>query len=206
MNGHQKQREQSCRMIEDGLFQLMKERPYAQITVSEITKRADISRRTFYRLYQEKDAVLHHYFERLCQEYRRKSPVLENYNIPQIAREYFSFWYQYKDFLLLMHKAGLDEMLYYEISRASREVVKARIGREAYKDSKAMEYFADYSTGGFVFLLQRWILKGMEEKPEQYARTVSESLLKYINSTGSLEEESYAGDDEKRNGALGFVR
>ncbi|MCI9439888.1 MAG: hypothetical protein HFH15_01370 [Ruminococcus sp.] len=44
-----------------------------------------------------------------------------------------------------------------------------------------LTYFADYSTGGFTLLLQRWITKGMKEKPEQYARVVSESLLKYIS-------------------------
>lgn len=181
MNGHQKQREQSYRMIEEGLFRLMEEKPYARITVSEITKKADVSRRTFYRLYREKDEVIHHYLGGLCQEYRTKSPVLENYNICQIAREYFSFWYQYRDFLLLMHRCGLDEMLYYEISRVSLEVVEARIGNQRYKDPCEMEYFADYSTGGFTLLLQRWITKGMKEKPEQYARVVSESLLKYIS-------------------------
>ncbi|MCI9443049.1 MAG: TetR/AcrR family transcriptional regulator [Ruminococcus sp.] len=141
MNGHQKQREQSYRMIEEGLFRLMEEKPYARITVSEITKKADVSRRTFYRLYREKDEVIHHYLGGLCQEYRTKSPILENYNICQIAREYFSFWYQYRDFLLLMHRCGLDEMLYYEISRVSLEVVEARIGNQRYKDPCEMEYF-----------------------------------------------------------------
>lgn len=180
MDGHQKQREQSYRMIEEGLFQLMEEKPYARITVSEITKKADVSRRTFYRLYREKDEVLHRYLGNLCREYRTKRPVLEKYDICQIAREYFSFWYQYRDFLLLIHRCGLDEMLYYEVSRASREVVGARIGNQGYKNSSEMVYFADYSTGGFTLLLQRWVVKGMKEKPEQYARIVSESLLKYI--------------------------
>ena len=50
MNGHQKQKEQSRRMIEDALFLIMEEKPYAQITVSEIAKTADVSRRTFYRM------------------------------------------------------------------------------------------------------------------------------------------------------------
>lgn len=180
MDGHQKQREQSYRMIEEGLFQLMEEKPYARITVSEITKKADVSRRTFYRLYREKDEVLHRYLGNLCREYRTKLPALEKYDICQIAREYFSFWYQYRDFLLLIHRCGLDEMLYYEVSRASREVVGARIGNQGYKNSSEMVYFADYSTGGFTLLLQRWVVKGMKEKPEQYARIVSESLLKYI--------------------------
>lgn len=180
MNGHQKQKEQSGRMIEEALFLIMQKKPYAEISVSEITRKADLSRRTFYRLYHEKDEVLHCYFDRLCQEYCNQASTLEEYNISQVTQEYFAFWYQYKENLLLMHRRGLDEMLYYEISQASRTVVKSRIGREEEKNEEEVAYFADYSTGGFSMLLQRWIMEGMKEPPEQYAQAVSRSLLKFI--------------------------
>lgn len=180
MNGHQKQKEQSGRMIEGALFELMKEKNYAQITVSEIVKRADISRRTFYRLYKEKGEILHRYFGKLCHEYCSRSPVLKNYDIDQIAQEYFCFWYRYRDLLLLMRKSRMDEILYYEISRVSVAVVKSRIKEREYNNIGGIEYFADYSTGGFILLLQRWIVTGMQEAPEQYAKDVSEALLKFI--------------------------
>lgn len=180
MNGHQRQKEQSAGMIEEALFALMNEKSYAQITVSEIAKKADVARRTFYRLYREKDEVLHCYFGKLCLEYCSKSPVLKNYNLEQIARDYFCFWYQYRDFLLLMYRCGMDEMLYYEISRVSAEVVKSRMEKVKYKNAEGIEYFADYSTGGFILLLRRWIMAGMRETPEQYAGNVSGALLKFI--------------------------
>lgn len=187
MNGHQKQKKQSCRMIEDALFLIMEEKPYTRITVSEITERADVSRRTFYRLYHEKDEVLHCYFSRLCQEYCDMAPALERYDISRIALEYFTFWHHYRDTLLMMHRCGLDIMLYYELSRASRKVIKARIGGGKWKNNQEMEYFADYSTGGFSLLLQRWIAEGMEEEPEQYAQAVSRALLTCIQPVTSLQ-------------------
>lgn len=184
MNGHEKQKEQSGRMIESALFALMKEKDYARVTVSEIVKRADISRRTFYRLYKEKDEVLHYYFGRLCQEYSRKTYVLESYDIAQIAREYFGFWYQYRNFLLLMHRSGLDGMLYSEISRVSVDVITRRIDENMRKKVSGIEYFTVYSTGGFSLLLQRWITTGMKETPEEYAKAVSEAILKFIAPVG----------------------
>lgn len=182
MNGHQKQKEQSRRMIEEALFLLMEKKPYAQITVSGITKKADISRRTFYRLYHEKDEVLRCYFARLCQKYLDQVSVLYSYDISRIALEYFTFWRQYRDTLLLMHRRGLDEMLYFELGRASRTVIKTRIGSGGdWKNDREMEYFADYSAGGFLLLLQRWIAEGMEGPPDQYAQAVSQALLKFIS-------------------------
>lgn len=184
MDGHKRQREQSGRMIETALFELMREKNFAQITVSEIVKRADVARRTFYRLYRGKEEVIHGYFEKLCQAYRSAYPALEGYDLGQIAEDYFGFWYRHREVLLLMNQCGLEGMLYYEISRASEDIVKYRMeGREP-KPGLDVKYFADYSTGGFILLLHRWIAEGMRERPEQYARKVSGAILKFISDNG----------------------
>ena len=90
MNGHQKQKEQSVRMIEEALFKLMEEKNYTQITVSEVAKRADISRRTFYRFYKERDEVLRCYLGKLCQEYQRTTLVLACYVSKVLKKPVFS--------------------------------------------------------------------------------------------------------------------
>lgn len=43
----------------DALLALMEERPYYQITVMEICKRANLSRQTFYNYFNDKDEILH---------------------------------------------------------------------------------------------------------------------------------------------------
>lgn len=183
MTGHQKQKEQSKKMIRAALLELMEEKSFAQITVSEIVGRADVARRTFYRLYEGKLDVLRSYFSELCKEYCERHEPLKSYEIGQIASEYFGFWYQYRDFLLLMHKCGLDDLLYYELSRASAEVVEKRIGSRELKCAPGLEYFVSYSAGGFLNLLHRWIIGGMEETPEKYAKNVREALLRYMSGT-----------------------
>ena len=150
MDGHKKQREQSAKMIEEAILELMREKNYAGITVSEIVKRADISRRTFYRLYRGKDEVLRSFLNKLCDEYRTQVPTLEFYDILQISQDFFCFWYKYREILLLMHGSGMREMLYDEISRASLEVVKNRVGGQATKKTEDIFYFASYSAGGFI--------------------------------------------------------
>lgn len=181
MNGHQKQKEQSRQMIVSALFELLDEKEYSKISVSEIVKRADVARRTFYRLYDNKEDIIRNYFEQLCQEYQNSYPKLDSYNFKQIAREYFSFWYQYRDRLLKFHKSGMDDILYYSISSTSTQVIKSRIAQEHMRQVKGLEYFADYSGGGFISLLFCWIESGMEVAPEQYADMVSEGILKFIS-------------------------
>ena len=181
MNGHVRQKEQSAKRIEDALFQLMVEKAFTEITVSELADRADVARRTFYRLYKGKEDVLHGYFGRLCREYQRTFPALKNYHFLRVAEDYFGFWYSHKEVLLLMHQCGLDDMLYCEIGRAATAVVKNRMGSEQQSpEDWAIECFASYSAGGFGLLLQRWVESGMQEGPKHYARRGGKALLHFI--------------------------
>ncbi len=181
MNGHQRQREQSGRMIEEALFALLEKKGFEAITVSELVKRADVARRTFYRLYDRKEDVLHRYFQRLCENYKQAYPALEMYDRKRIAEEFFCFWYAHRDRLLLLYRCGLEELLYHEIRQASADVVRSRIGDNPKKEDSELEYFACYSAGGFLMLLDRWISDGMQEPPEEYAREVGSALSKFMS-------------------------
>lgn len=187
MDGHKRQREQSAKMIEDALFTLMREKDLAQITVSEIVKRADVARRTFYRLYKGKDQVIRRYISRLCQDYRSTYPALEQYDLDQIAKDYFGFWYGHREFLMLMKRSGLCEMLYYEISCVSEDIVRKRMAYGA-ADGQEVQFFAYYSAGGFLLLLHHWIMEEMRETPDLYAQRVSRSVLRFIRPAAGCEK------------------
>lgn len=180
VNGHQRQREQSARMIEDALFALMEEKEFGQITVSEIVKRADVARRTFYRLYEGKEDVLHRCLKRLCEIYCESFPPMEKYELRKIAEDFFSFWYAHRKLLLLLHRCGMEDMLFCEIGRVSPAVVRKRIGSDMLKKLPESEVFASYSAGGFLMLLHCWIAGEMKEPPESYAEKVSSALRKFI--------------------------
>lgn len=49
---------QSQRWIAESLIALMQEKPYAQITIQNICKRADLSRQTFYNTFSSREEVL----------------------------------------------------------------------------------------------------------------------------------------------------
>lgn len=209
MNGHQKQRQASKQMIETALFALMEEMDFSQITVCQIAERADVARRTFYRLYRSKEDVMYQYFAGLCDAYQDSCQELAFYDLRRIAEDYFGFWHQHKEQLLLLHRCGMDRMLYYEMSRVSMQIVRMRIGDKALKErpdfvkrpnlaersdlarssdlEKQMDckelpglaYFADYSVGGFVNLLHRWVQSEMQETPGEYARKCSDAILQF---------------------------
>lgn len=186
MNGHQKQKEESKEMMEEALFALMEEKSYSKITVTEIVERAGVARRTFYRLYDGKDDIINSYFNKLGIVYRSRYAALKDYDLERIAEDFFVFWYQYRNILLLLHRSGQDSMIYYGISRVSVDVVKNRIKNKDLREVFGLQYFISYSTGGFINLLLQWISDGMRESPEQYAKTVSKAILFFIGKTLSV--------------------
>ena len=52
---------QSQAWLTEALLRLMERKPFAEITVTEITQKAGLSRRTFYRIFTTREEVLAHY-------------------------------------------------------------------------------------------------------------------------------------------------
>ena len=59
---------QSRTWLMDAFTALMAEKKFEEITVVELCRRADLSRRTFYRNYTSKEALFRSCCERLCRE------------------------------------------------------------------------------------------------------------------------------------------
>ena len=50
---------QSQQWLTESLIALMEEKPFAQISVQELCRRADLSRQTFYNFFSSKEEILH---------------------------------------------------------------------------------------------------------------------------------------------------
>lgn len=90
---------QSRTWLMDALAALMEEKKFEEITVVEICRRADLSRRTFYRNYSSKEDLFRSCCERLCREYVRYLERDTAYFAAHITEVYFSFWKEHKTFL-----------------------------------------------------------------------------------------------------------
>ena len=60
--------DQSKKKIAEAMLSVMNIYDYKEITVTQITQEARISRKTFYRHFRDKDEVLKHLFDSLYQE------------------------------------------------------------------------------------------------------------------------------------------
>ena len=92
--------------LAEALLKLMLYKPYGDITVSNLTERARLSRQAFYTNFQKKDDViiylLHGLYRRYLDKLEETVPAAE-----QLLIDYFIFWGDSRDFLSLLFRQDL---------------------------------------------------------------------------------------------------
>ena len=171
---------QSKRMLTDGLLQLMKATDFSTITVTQICQEADLSRRTFYRLYESKEDLLNEYLVSLAEDFKNTVADDSPKNYIEVAMIYFSFWKQHQNFLNLLKRNNLIELMYSTASEMAPivfQMVKPNIKAEADLLSFAMSY----SLGGLNGMLIQWVEDGMKLSSDQLATILEQTLQIALN-------------------------
>ncbi|MBO7449976.1 MAG: TetR family transcriptional regulator [Clostridiales bacterium] len=154
--------ERSKETIASAMLEVMKIYSYDEITVTQITQEAKLSRKTFYRHFNDKEQVLKHLFDSLyqeCVEEIVRSGLSHYWDVVQC---YFDFWEKHADVIKLMKKSGLLPVLFEESYNRSFEVFKiVRTPDIAKANEAGLPYMLSYSIGGMQSMLMRWIENDM---------------------------------------------
>lgn len=172
-----KQKQQSINWLTDALLALMEEKAYKDISITEICTRADLSRRTFYRLFESKEDILKEYIETLCLQYFELFKEQEDISLVNVANVFFSFWQKYKEFLLMLYGQNLIHIVLFGFNELLPNIyVNYKAHLLQTKDKKSIEYLAFYNAGGFWNLLFKWLEDGCTKTPGEMSVIVSEVL------------------------------
>ncbi|KAB7739394.1 TetR family transcriptional regulator [Nostocoides sp. F2B08] len=162
--------EKSRAWLVEALLSLMAEKPYTEITITEITTRAKVSRRTFYRNFATKNDLLDAYSERLMLEYVEQLRVVANGPMEDIVLMHFTFWTEHLDFLAVLARNGMIYLVLQKYNEYNSEVAE-RSGSTRYLNTPKSEYARAFNTGGYFNLLFEWLRRGANESPEEMAAT-----------------------------------
>ena len=159
------------------LMHLMGEHPYEKITVSEIVRRAGVSRTAFYRNYTEKEDILHELGNRLIQRIAEISEMPELHDNPhKWFEDVFRTVREDKDTIALFDQAGiLQNELFF--GRSISELLYPTSNTE-------IKYTRIASEAAFFQILITWFRDGMQESETHMADIcvdLFESTLKKLN-------------------------
>ena len=155
--------EQSKQKMVQALLTVMKQYDYKEITVTQIVQEAHLSRKTFYRMFSDKDEILNLFFQGLFQEFLEQVKENKIKHYWDLVQLYFDFWEEQKELLLLLQKNHLLPRVFEQSYQYSMEIFKFIRSKEI-ADSFALPlpYMLAYSVGGMHSMLLRWVERGMD--------------------------------------------
>ena len=150
--------EQSKKSHTDALLKVMEQYDFKEITVTQISQEAKLSRKTFYRLFKNKEEILDQFLINIMNEFSQKIKDEEISDYWNIIRMYFDFWKEKKELLLLFKKNNLLFLLY-EISYKHSFNIFNMVHSEKnfLKFSNSLPYILAYSIGGLHSMLIKWV-------------------------------------------------
>ena len=143
----------SMQWLEAALLKLLETEKYAKITVKDICREADLSRQTFYQMFDSKDELMEYHFSNLFAGFREGCGSLDDIGCNELACQFFHFFYDERAFVRLLIENNMTYLLEKEFERYLPQIALfRRINEtEAYPDY-SLAYVAGALTATYTFL------------------------------------------------------
>lgn len=159
--------------IENGLLELMQAKKLDEISVTELCCHLNLSRRSFYRYFQDLedvlDSLMHHTFQQFS------LPVSVS-NLSEYE-DSFLFWKEKANLLTALSRSGMSSKL---VEYTLQYTASDSIGQYLIPDQLNMDIRREanlFVVSGFVALLIAWHQDGFQKTPAQMARITQRMLF-----------------------------
>lgn len=161
-----RRRRESVERIESTFMELLQTKELNEITVSEICKRCELNRSTFYAnfidIYDLADKVKAHLEEDVARLYE-----------PERTQMYDSH-----DFLKLFYHIKENQIFYRTYFRLGYDA-KFKLGlynthlAKSQFDNRYIDYHIEFFKSGFNAIIKKWLAGGCKESPEEIEKIIS---------------------------------
>ena len=156
------------KQITNALLRLLKEKELKDISISEITATAQVSRISFYRNYEDKDSVIKEYMHLTINEWNKNHPQNSKNTEEDILGDIFAYLTEYKDFYLLLKDRGILYFL--------KDIMRDLFGpKDEYTNLQA--YTVAFINNGIYGWIEEWFLRGMQESGEEMTELLKNRKL-----------------------------
>lgn len=181
MTHQERQKEQSREWIADAFFRLLEKKPYEAITVSEIARKADLSRRTVYRAFADKRDILMYLFERLWPDYIAAMQALGVRKREQLAVVIVEFVNRNMAFFQMLRRNGLEHLIV-EFFDSHLGPGRDQIwGQPFSADPEVERVFMMTISVEHYNIIRLWLELCEQKTPQQMAELISDALALFQN-------------------------
>lgn len=163
----------SVRWITGALVSLMAEKDYAEISVRDICQRADLSRQTFYNLFDSKDDVLTGYLRSEVGRVFERVSAKEDAGLADMVEAFAE--------VLGSNRALLERMIEQGLEGLITEVIAEAVGMFAKRfsadtESETLGYSVAFLSGGLARCMLYWFKQDKPLSLEELTGFLEETL------------------------------
>ena len=167
------------RAIEKCLFDLIKQKRYEDVTVTELCEHMDMPRKAFYRYFDSKEDTLYALIDHSMSDYDGFAVDRSGETARSLTREieeYFKFWYEKRDFLDAIDRSGLMGAL---IERTINFPINDRVSIAKFlpnEDEATREKVLKFAFSGLVYTMIGWYREGFKSSTREMAKIACRML------------------------------
>lgn len=179
MNEHDLRVQRTRHSLRQALVELAIQNGYESVTVRDITKRANVGHKTFYRHYQGKEALLYATLEEILQEGQAvllppTSPMAAEKNTINALR----FAHQYAGLFRVLLQTPIAERLVQPLIAFGMNEGHRFFGGSDIPS----ELVAHHFVMGMMYLIRWWLEQETPYSPEEMAEYVNRLLIRPISN------------------------
>lgn len=178
-------RSRAC--ITEALLTLLKKERYTDITIKNICREADLSRQTFYQIFESKDEVIEYLFSNLFSEFEEQCNYFLDMTLSKLCCSFFEFFQEHENFISILIDNNMAYLLEQEFEHylPKIELFKKINDTEAYPD-----YSVCYMAGALSQILIHWYKNGMNIPVEVIGNMTENMASGKIFTLTTREEDS----------------
>ncbi|WP_269056628.1 TetR/AcrR family transcriptional regulator, partial [Paenibacillus tundrae] len=161
--------QRSKKWLCDALIELLQEKPYSAITITEMCDKAGLVRKTFYRNFTSKESVLVEIIDLMFQDFFEYISD-QNLGPHEMPLAYFTFWEKHNVFLHILIENQLFGLLndqYVLYLEAMEHIIGTK---HEYHSEIEKDYMRTMVAAGLWSILKKWIIRGCTESKEEMAK------------------------------------
>ena len=165
--------ERTKKNISLALYALLLRKPYDEISVSDICKKANISRVSFYHYYDKKDDIIIQFSDEKFAEFFDNFTKLEALTFEDLIVEMFKYLKKISRQLTILRYAQKENIMLEQFHSYGRYIFSNTKTTNLLKN-KDNQFLIPFLVGGIFNVIMKWLDEGMVTQPEEIAKAVFE--------------------------------
>lgn len=153
------------------LMILMEQKNFKEITITEMAKKAGVSRMAFYRNYTVMEDIIICHLDELLQEYSKQILEFESIDNYESICLYFSYFRKHEKLITNLINSNLNNLLLDRCIKLFNTLCKESVCSKSFSPINK-SYVVEFIAGGLYTLLIKWAKNGMKESDEDMATLV----------------------------------